>query len=143
MPNRTRSKLGSRTATVAGQTRPSARLARAPKIANTIRHNGAIKNHRRRALTCRSYLDDRADKRCDLGRLEFLGMIRRVGVVAGLFVVGCLLVAGLVAIAIRTSVPDAVVVGLVSGVLGSVATAAATLLAVRLTMEGQRRLDQE
>lgn len=48
-------------------------------------------------------------------------MIRRVGVVAAVFAVGCLLVAGLVATAIRTSVPDAVVVGLVSGVLGSTA----------------------
>jgi hypothetical protein len=40
-------------------------------------------------------------------------------------------------------VPDAVVVGLVSGILGSSATAVATLLAVRWTMEGQRQLDRE
>jgi hypothetical protein len=88
-------------------------------------------------------LVDTADRRFDLGRLEFLGMIRRVGVVAAVFAVGCLLVAGLVAIAIRTSVPDTIVVGLVSGVLGSGMTAVATLLAVRWTMEGQRRLDRE
>ncbi len=70
-------------------------------------------------------------------------MDRRVGTVAAVFVVACVLVAGLVAIAIRTSVPNAIVVGLVSGVLGSGATAVATLLAVRWTMAGQRDLDRK
>jgi hypothetical protein len=68
---------------------------------------------------------------------------RRVGTVAIVGIIGCLLVAGLVAIAIRTSVPDAILVGLVSGVLASAATAVATLLAVRWTMEGQRSIDRE
>jgi len=40
-------------------------------------------------------------------------------------------------------VPDAILVGLVSGVLASAATAVATLLAVRWTMEGQRSIDRE
>jgi hypothetical protein len=70
-------------------------------------------------------------------------MVRRVGTIAAATVVACVLVAGLVAVAIRTSVPNVIVVGLVSGVLGSAATAVATLLAVRWTMEGQRKLDRE
>jgi hypothetical protein len=70
-------------------------------------------------------------------------MIRRVGTVAAAIVVACAAVAGLVAIAIRTSVSEAIVVGLVSGILGSGATAVATLLAVRWTMEGQRDLDRK
>jgi hypothetical protein len=70
-------------------------------------------------------------------------MIRRVGIVVTVFLIGCVLVAGLVAIAIRTSVSQAIVVGLVSGVLGSATTAVATLLAVRWTMEGQRTLNHD
>jgi hypothetical protein len=85
-----------------------------------------------------------------LGVLRQLGadrvgpaMIRRVGTVAAVVFVACLLIAGLVAIALRSSVSDAVVVGLVSGVLGSGVTGVATLLAVRQTMEGQRELDRK
>lgn len=67
-------------------------------------------------------------------------MTLRIGVVAAM-VVACVLIAGLVAIAIRGSLSEVIVVGLVSGVLGSGVTAIATLLAVRWTMEGQRDLD--
>jgi hypothetical protein len=70
-------------------------------------------------------------------------LTRRVGTVVIAAIIGGVLVAGLVAIAIRTSVPDAILVGLVTGVLGSAATAVATLLAVRWTMEGQRTIDRE
>lgn len=63
-------------------------------------------------------------------------MLGRIATVAAAFVVGSGWSLVLVAIALRTSVPDTIVVGLVSGVLGSGATAVATLFAVRWTMEG-------
>jgi hypothetical protein len=69
-------------------------------------------------------------------------MTRRLGAVA-FTITACVLIAGLVAIAIRASVSEVIVVGLVSGVLGSGVTAIATLLAVRWTMEGQRDLDRK
>jgi hypothetical protein len=69
--------------------------------------------------------------------------MRRAGIVAAFVILAAIVVAGLVVIALRGSVSEVVVVGLVSGVLGSSATAVATLLAVRWTMQGQRALDQE
>jgi hypothetical protein len=69
-------------------------------------------------------------------------VIRRADIVVAFVIFGAVVVAGMVVIALQVSVPQAVVVGLVSGVLGSSSTAVATLLAVRWTMQGQRERDQ-